>query len=339
MITRPSIEFDAGSHTYTLDGDKLHGVSSVAKIGEALDAFSIGSAWGWKLGYEGAFDVLRPVIPYEATIVPVHKGELRDEMKKRGLTPWSTRDRAADRGTWVHDILEGLAEGGDSFDAMAVVEQLDGERKGHAKALLQWHLDFRPSYVATEVQVTSEKHRFAGRYDIRCKIPTPNLVANGLSAPPNYEPQTFVHPGSAPLCLVDLKTSKRIYPLSHYVQLEGYELASVEMGFPKTNLRLVLNTNADGTYEVGVSYATAGHFLAYLNAYEAIKDLQALDPEVVAQREAEGRILALVPGLSRDIARELGAPWTGRDVGIFLARLGKRGLVIQDTKKIWNRVQ
>ena len=79
--------------------------------------------------------------------------------------------------------------------------------------------------------------------------------------------------GPKALCLVDLKTSKDVYPEQHFPQLAGYELASVEMGFPPTDAQFVLNTKADGTYKFVRSTATADDFLNYLAAYRSIKRL------------------------------------------------------------------
>lgn len=322
-IKRPETNFDGPSHTYTKpDGSKYDGVSSVAKMGAAEDAFSIGSLWGWKLGYDGMYDIVEAEDPY----LFESKQAAREELIKKGLAPWSKRDQASERGNWVHDILEILADGYDQqFAIWKIINQLDGERRGHANALLQWYLDYRPEFVSTEVQVVSEEHGFAGRYDIRCKIHS-SLFGGGDHT---WE-----------LCLVDLKTSKHIYPLQHYAQLEGYELASVEMGFPATDYRMVLNTHPDGTYDVGTSYATADDFLAYLGAYRAIRSLKDRDPELVAKRAVEEALLKVLPATSREISQLDGFSGTPQEIGRILGGLRKRGLVEQDEQsKVWSACQ
>jgi hypothetical protein len=108
-------------------------------------AFGIGSAWGFRVGYEGAWEVYDGD---ERADIPT-PDDLRAELQRRGLTPWGTRDRAADRGNWAHDLLEGLATDGSSVKAL---EDVDGEYRGHGRAVLQWFLDYRPEFVATEVQ-------------------------------------------------------------------------------------------------------------------------------------------------------------------------------------------
>ena len=78
------------------------------------------------------------------------------------------------------------------------------------------------------------------------------------------------------LLLVDLKTSKNVYPTTHFPQLAGYELAGVEMGFPPTEAQYVLNTHDDGSYSLIRSCATPEHFLAYLAAEKAKREIQVL---------------------------------------------------------------
>jgi hypothetical protein len=338
VINRPATEFDGPAHTYHLakDGSRLWGISSVAKMGEAEDAFGIGSAWGFRVGYEGAWEVYDGD---ERSDIPT-PDDLRAELQRRGLTPWGQRDQAADRGNWAHDLLEGLATDG----TVPVVDGRWGgvsdEYRGHGRAVLQWFLDYRPEFVATEVQVTSEAHGFAGRYDIRCWIEARRLLrAVEYWLPEDHEVRRFIEYAAERrlriLALVDLKTSKRIYPLSHFVQLEGYELASVEMRFPPTDARLVLNTHPDGTYEVGVGYANPDDFLGYLAAYKQVKRIKALDPEERRERAVREAILASLPGLSRDLAETIGMGQDARSIGRILGNLRKKGLVSQRDDKVW----
>jgi hypothetical protein len=83
----------------------------------------------------------------------------------------------------------------------------------------------------------SVKHGYAGTFDLLCNI-----------AGRSY--------------LVDLKTSKWIYPSQHFTQLEAYEGARLEMGEPPTDVRAVLWVNAAGGMELVESTATFEDFLA-----------------------------------------------------------------------------
>lgn len=342
------------------------GVSSVAKIGEAEEAFGIASAWGWRLGYEYAhdlatehgalspFDVVFPSKEGPKTVRVRDRDSLREALSGRKMTPWGVRNAAQDRGNWAHDLLEALAQDSNSMPALvAAMEKVDDEYQGHARAILQWYLDFRPSFVATEVQVTSTRYGFAGRYDIRCKIAASVLLARLRNIPTHLR---AVLTAAAKLlmwslCLVDLKTSKRIYPLSHFVQLEGYELAGVEMGFPPTDVRLVLNTHPDGTYDFEASYATGDHFLSYLDALRSMRELKALDPEEVLKAAREVAILEALSMPARfgrengALARELAGAVSELDgldgpaVGRILGGLRKRGAVEQCPDKTWTLLE
>jgi hypothetical protein len=331
-INRPATDFDGPSHTYKVEGQDVLGISTVAKVGGVEDAWGTASAWGFKIGWQGALAVLSGqegdalVEGDEYPIAWPEQERLYGTLKARGLTPWSTRDRAADRGNYVHDLLEGL--GNDGTVPEGFWNRENQEEVGHARGVLQWFLDYRPSFVALEVQVASRKHGFAGRYDVRCEIP--------------YATLPLVH-GRRSLCLVDLKTSKRTYPLTHYPQLAGYELASVEMGFPATDAQFVLNTHSDGSYDFKQSYATGADFLAYLGAMRAIRRLQAEDPEAKIQRAREEEVLRVLgegPRLSRDLKAPAGplAGLDGRAIGLLCGSLRKRGLVEQDERKVWHLV-
>lgn len=254
MIRRPPVEYNDKKHTYMLNGEKLAGVSSIAKIGD-LDVWGVASAWAFRIGYEGAFDV---VANESGCIQLLHgqtidtKDELRELLKAKKLTPWSKTKKAQQRGTAIHDALEALAQKGE----VPSLEDFPAAEHGYVQALCRWYLDYQPEFVATEVQVVSEKHKFAGRYDLRCKLvdPRENLADK--------------------LCLIDLKTSKRVYPTTHFPQLAGYELASREMGFPSTDAQYVLNVREDGSYDLVRSKATTEDFLAYLAAFRAIQRIK-----------------------------------------------------------------
>lgn len=333
VVTRPATEYDDPSHTYTLDGEELLGVSTVAKIGGAEETWGIASAWGFRIGYEGAYDCIEGIGPAEEQVFIRDKEHLREELKRRGLTPWSVRDKAADRGSWVHDILERLGQEGEVVTA-GFLDSFSEEYRGHVRAVLAWFLDYRPVFVATEVQVTSAEHGFAGRYDIRCLISEERLLERLGELTIEYRDVGDI------LCLVDLKTSKDVYPTTHFPQLAGYELASVEMGFPPTQAQFVLQTNSDGTYQFKQSWSEPEDFLAYLGALKAIRRIEANDPLVKLRVAREEAILVNLPGRSAAMAARVPelAGMDGKGVGILMSGLRKRGLVEQRSDKTWELV-
>lgn len=339
MITRPDTTFNGESHRYGIEGwadDDVVGVSSAAKIGQALEAFDIGSRWGYRLGYEGANEI------YSDNSVGTYTNEgLRAALTEAGLTPWSKRDAAADRGTWVHDTLEALAQ---ENRIPQLSEFSAGEVRGHVQSVLGWYVRYRPSFVATEVQVASVVHGFAGRYDMRCLINAEKLLPlfAGHETPMAERVRALAERGAQALCLVDLKTSKGIYPTSHFPQLALYEAAGTEMGFPETDCQLVLNSKPDGSTAVlGASWVQPDEILVFVQAYRAIKRIMAADPSEKLKRQRQEDLLQEL--------RDNGPQWSGklaelvpscdgldgRAIGRLLGGMRKRGLVEQDERKRW----
>jgi hypothetical protein len=344
VIDRPETSFDAIEHAYYSEtGERLLGVSTVAKVGGVDDTWGIASAWGFRIGYEGAHELLSPIGGgADGKAWPATKDDLRQMLKDAGLTPWATRDRAADRGSWVHDVLEELGQEGQVPDMRAFEAKHGAEAAGHARSVMAWFLAMRPQFVAMEVQVASRTHGFAGRYDVRAKVEA-RRVLQCIDPLRDDEPARRVRElaerGEWALGLIDLKTSKGIYPTTHFPQLEGYEGAGVEMGYPATDFRAVLNTWPTGEHEsardFAVSWSTYEDFLGYLGAMRSIRRLKAADPEVKREKLRDGAILANLPARSRDLA-QLGLPelhgMDSRAIGMRLGTLRKRGLVEQPVK-------
>jgi hypothetical protein len=247
-IRRPPVIYDDKKHTYHLEGVKLDGVSTISKVGDD-EVWGVASAWAFRIGYEGAVEVYNDTGEW----FPWKPDEMREKLKQLRKTPWHKTTESQDRGTNIHDALEHLAQ----HSEVPILDQYPEEQRGYIQALCRWYIDYRPSFEATEVQVVSTKHKFAGRYDLRAIITERN--------PEGDEPR---------LVLIDLKTSKRVYPTTQFAQLAGYELASVEMGFPRTDAQYVLNCKADGDYLFERSCATADDFLAYLAAHRAIQRIK-----------------------------------------------------------------
>lgn len=135
MIDRSGFTYDDDQHVYTLDGEVVPGVSTVAKTCSNPAPLI---AWAYKIGRHGEPDE----------------------------TPWNVREKAANRGTIVHAAFEFLSQEGE----VPNLEGLTAEEAGHVEAVLLWAIDYRPEPEAVEVFVFSREHRFAGRYDLRAVI-------------------------------------------------------------------------------------------------------------------------------------------------------------------------
>ncbi len=179
------------------------------------------------------------------------------------------RDKAADRGTNVHDALEQWARSNGEF--FPTPQNFPEEERPYVEGLLQFLDDAAGTKpVLCEVMVGSIEHGFAGRYDLVVEITEPvSLVSK--TYPKREAKREEIEPGRY---LVDLKTSSGIYPTSHFRQLAAYELASVEGGYPKTDGQFVLHVTKDGKYEFVRSNATADDFLAVLRTWQSNERLK-----------------------------------------------------------------
>lgn len=162
-----------------------------------------------------------------------------------GKNYWEARDEASTRGTSVHTALELLARDG----TVPMLADFPEDDRGYIQALAAWWVDAAPKVIATEVIVASVEHRFAGRFDLLAEI-------NGRRT------------------LVDLKTSKRIFPVENFSQLAAYELASVESGYPETECQMIVRVGENGKFEVAESCASAADFLGIKAAFDAQKRIE-----------------------------------------------------------------
>ena len=338
-INRPETEFTP--HEYTLKGEKLYGISTVSHVGGAEDDFGVGSAWGFRIGYEGAWDVIAKRLESDfGEPLPPTKDALREALKDAKLTPWDTRDEAAERGTWVHDVLEELAQHGDVPDLDRYVNPV----RGHVLSILRWYTIYQPLFVATEVQVTSEAHHFAGRYDIRCLMKASQLVPlfDKHTSPQAERIRTLAELDDKALSLVDLKTSKKVIPTKHFVQLSGYDLAGVEMGFDPTDAQFILLSHEDGSpATLAASWSQPGDFLAYLEALKVMRRIKDEDPENRLKRNHEDWLIALLKanpkGLrSRDLVDDPKLDgMTSKEIGSMFGSLARRDLAAKGKYGLW----
>jgi hypothetical protein len=237
--------------------------------------------WGMKVGVEGVLELfnrfkLGTTIDWNDNrqyIVLLEPKVLQDLANAENIVKLLTQekltvnhvlDKAGVRGINVHDALEQWAKSGGEF--FPTPQNYPEEERGYVEGLLKWvenESAFLPERF--EVMVGSTEHGFAGRYDLVITINEPaTFIQKKYKRKADIEIE--VAPGRY---LVDLKTSKGVYPESHFRQLAAYELASVECGYPKTDGQFVLHVTADGNYEFVPSTAKAEDFLAVLEVYKS----------------------------------------------------------------------
>lgn len=127
-----------------------------------------------------------------------------------------TLNKAARRGTAVHNALENYAKFG--------IEDIDPDLRGYFDAFLNWWELRKPEPIATEHRLYHKIMRYAGTADLICLI-------------------------DGKVTLVDYKTSSQVNTKMCAVQLEGYDRALESHGIEIEN-RLILHLSKNGYQEV-----------------------------------------------------------------------------------------
>jgi len=195
-----------------------------------------------------------------------------DAIKAEKLTVRDSMGNAAERGTSVHKALEDYGNDG----TLPNLADFPESSRGYVKGLARFFQIFQPEIVASEVQVVSVEHEYAGTYDFEAKLAGKVVQDKGVS---HFTPD----PDASTFTLGDLKTSRWVYPTSHFAQLEAYEGARVENGREPTEARAVLHVTATGGMALVPSTFTFDDFLVLKRS-----------AEVVDRGDKEGRALRKV---------------------------------------------
>ena len=123
-----------------------------------------------------------------------------------------TLNKAARRGTAVHNALENYAKFG--------IEDIDPDLRCYFDAFLNWWELRKPEPIATEHRLYHKIMRYAGTADLICLI-------------------------DGKVTLVDYKTSSQVNTKMCAVQLEGYDRALESHGIEIEN-RLILHLSKNG---------------------------------------------------------------------------------------------
>lgn len=152
------------------------------------------------------------------------------------------RDDAATRGTNVHKhALQALAEGKPVPDFAAMTD----EEAGYAHGIVGFWHECEPEPEYAEAIVFDPDLGVAGRLD---------LIA------------TVTYNGLRHRAVIDAKTSGFI-PTKHHVQIGGYRYCAERSGMGETEIGLILQVAADGTYTLIPSCATPDDFRAAVDVY------------------------------------------------------------------------
>lgn len=122
------------------------------------------------------------------------------------------RDKAADRGTLLHDRAEKLLQGLE----IPLHDLPNDKDKKALVSIKNWFAEFQPKVLDSEQVVASTKE-YAGTLDLECEIDNVYLLKNKVK--PKYNTKKWI---------IDLKFTGGIY-LAHKLQQIAYQYAKYEM--------------------------------------------------------------------------------------------------------------
>jgi len=255
-------------HDFTVATDYGEDWISVSTVSHILDKGGALSGWAYNLTVEG---VLR-LVATGVDVTRMDEEMLKAALKQAGFTPWVKKDRAASRGSEVHEVLERLAKGEDPSSVARTIADIDIEDfspeeirdvQNYALAAAHWFLDKKPRPILVEETVWSAESRTVGTLDILAERPDLSPRSKGV-----------------PVVLTDLKTSKDVYT-DHAVQLDGYRLCLEEMvregvvDVPLPTLHTVVLARPDSTYEERIVPSDPAAFVHALGLTKAAGRLEA----------------------------------------------------------------
>ena len=158
------------NHSYTINGDKAPGVTTILNGGLPKPALV---GWAAKTIAEYVADRLDQndehvtadkLITDLRQLATAKSKSFPDDLSRTKVAEilkgvhWEDRDQAANKGTQVHDLAEQLGRG----QEVTVPDELTG----HVDACLQFFEDWQPTDALLELVVGSAKHGYCGTLDI-----------------------------------------------------------------------------------------------------------------------------------------------------------------------------
>jgi hypothetical protein len=221
-----------------------------------------------RLQEEGVLALAQQDIPLADLTQP----ELRTLLSKHGLHYDSIWGVARDRGDVAHDMLLALVRDGQ----VPNLADYDESLRPWLSAGMKFVRDEDPEVIDAEYFVASVTHEFAGRGDLLC-VPRRGPRAGKLV---RYDYKTVSRWSYLPLRKSEEPPGRLRPPYDeNLISLAGYELAAVESGYQRSDVRAVVRLGPDGEYVVDESHATDVVFLAALTAYREKRYLTKSRPE------------------------------------------------------------
>jgi len=154
------------------------------------------------------------------------------DLVRQGLDWQEELKRAARRGTVSHKVVLDLLTG-----TRRSLSSVEDEHRPYAQAVSAWILERQPKVIEAERMVASLEHGYSGRFDLHAEL-------RGWTNAPRID---FKSKERWP---IDRQTGKRRPPYeTEVMQLDLYEIAAVESGYPAADFGLIVRLGPDGTYD------------------------------------------------------------------------------------------
>lgn len=230
------LQFDPKNHLYLLDGQPITGVTTILKV------INKPALIGWSANQ--AVDYIQDKLPTWLQVSPINTEEIEKIFNEARKAHTMKKKKAGDIGTKVHKHIENHIKG-------EPVEIKNKKEQKMFDKFVEWTTENKVKFLQAERQVYSEKHFFAGTYDLLCEI----------------DGKTW---------LGDIKTSSNIYP-EMFLQTAAYQICEEEMNDIKIDGTIVLNISKTGKLQEKRSISNKQNKEAFLAALTLYRQLQSLE--------------------------------------------------------------
>lgn len=233
MRNMSKFQFDEKRHRYTFDGKPMTGVTTI--LGVIAKPALIN--WAANMAADYVKDNLTDIEELEKVCKEARKAHVR------------TRDKAADKGTNVHEEVEKIVN--DAIENGGKLIHTTHESK-QVQKFLDWAHENDVTFLASEFRVYSEKHWYAGTADLLFEMEGRKYIG-------------------------DVKTGKAVYP-SYFFQMAAYRLAHEEMtGDSDIDGAMVIRLGKDGSFETRERFDYEEDKKAFLAALQLYKTLNTYE--------------------------------------------------------------
>jgi hypothetical protein len=178
--------------------------------------------------------------------------------------PWPKRDKAANVGTVVHAVAEAVASGEDWPD-------FDDQHEPFLEAFLSFVEDYKPEFEMVEVTIFSEEHRYAGTADFIARFDDLLVLGDHKTGSGVYQ--------EVALQLSALRHGEAVWE-ARYGNLSP---------MPQVDGCIVVHLRPGGyvVHTIDADDRAFSAFLGLRNAWEWVKDNQAVGPKMSPERLAQ----------------------------------------------------